>query len=284
MNTPTSQLHTNNAAQRAPFATQRIERHNALGVTHQSSWGIAVEAPVEIAVNGVPWTVMLATPADVEDLAVGIALTERVLRDAGAIERIEVSEYLHDVSVNIVAPKHAFDQSAMRSRSVLGSTACGLCGLESLAQLHARSAADDSTSRERVAIDDHAIRSAVNALASQQPLNAATRSVHAAAWCTTSGEIVAVREDVGRHNALDKLIGALARQQRLHEIGFIVMSSRCSYELVYKAAKANTQLLATISAPTTMALEWAAALSLPLVCCSADADIVRFPVETQRGS
>ena len=244
----------------------------------ENTWGIAVEAPVEIALNDTPWTVMLATPSDLEDLAVGLALTEGVLRDVTAVQQVTISEFLHDVSVNIVASESSLDLTAIRSRSLLSSTACGLCGLESLVQLRERFV--NRTTRDAgVVITDDAIRSAFSALPDHQPLNRATRSVHAAAWCGLSGSIDLVREDVGRHNALDKLIGALARRHWLDAPGFVVMSSRCSYELVYKARVANTQLLATISAPTTMALEWSDALSLPLVCCSGGLDVVHFPAE-----
>jgi FdhD protein len=250
------------------------------------SWGIAVEAPVEIALNGVSWTVMLATPADLDDLAIGLALTERVLRDARTVERVERSEYLSDISVNLVVPEAQLDRAALRARSLVGGSACGLCGLESLAQLHARSGRalpgdDAQTLGTPPAVSDEAVMSAFAALPMHQPINRETHSVHAAAWCDLHGAIALVREDVGRHNALDKLIGALARQDRLTEPGFIVMSSRASYELVYKATAASTALLATLSAPTTMALEWAAALGLPLACRAgggAQAGVVHFPV------
>ncbi len=255
------------------------------GDTHRAvqsvTWGIAVEAPVEIALNGTPWTVMLATPADLADLAVGLALTERVLRDAHAVTDVIVSEFLHDVSVNLIVPESALDTTAIRSRSLLGSTACGLCGLESLAQLHARGTSA-SAERQRADVSDAAILRAFAELPSHQPINAATRSVHAAAWCAPNGAIELVREDVGRHNALDKLVGALARRTMLAQPGFVVMSSRCSYELVYKASVAHTLLLATVSAPTTMALEWSNALQLPLACRvggDSDARVVRFPTE-----
>ncbi len=270
---------------RAAFERRAVAVSNAHGGTHGDAqsvtWGIAVEAPVEIALNGTPWTVMLATPADLADLAVGLALTERVLRDAAAVTDVVMSEFLHDISVNIVVPESALDMTAVRSRSLLGSTACGLCGLESLAQLHARGATGNAE-RHDADVSDAAILRAFAELPAHQPINAATRSVHAAAWCNVSGDIELVREDVGRHNALDKLVGALARRGALTTPGFVVMSSRCSYELVYKASVARTLLLATVSAPTTMALEWSAALQLRLACRvggDSNARVVRFPVE-----
>lgn len=245
--------------------------------TRGAWWGIAVEAPIEVALNGVPWTVLLGTPHNVADLAVGVALTERVLRDASRITDVCVSEYLHDVSVNLVAPDSAFDLTRQRSRSLVSSTACGLCGLESLAEL-ASQMGTGALLEVRGDVADAAIRIAFGALASQQPLNRETRSVHAAAWCSTRGEILLVREDVGRHNALDKLVGALATRGALASDGFIAMTSRCSYELVYKAAQTGARLLATISAPTSMALAWSRELALPIACV-AGADVVRFPLE-----
>jgi FdhD protein len=270
---------------RHPYDRRPIVTTASDGVARGEVWGIAVEAPIEIALNGTPWTVMLATPADIEDLAIGLAITERVLRDAQVVQEVVVSEYLHDISVNLVVPEDGIDLSVLRSRSLLSSTACGLCGLESLAELHGRAERRDRSATAPIA--DAAVLQAFAALPSRQPINQATRSVHAAAWCLPDGEIVLVREDVGRHNALDKLIGALARAGQLSEPGFVLMSSRCSYELVYKAAVANTQLLATISAPTSMALEWSAALALPLVCCLGSegrARVVRFPVDDPEAS
>jgi FdhD protein len=254
--------------------------HRADGTRFDTTWGIAVEAPVAILRDGAPWTVMLASPTDLEDLAVGLALTERVLRDPTAVLAIDISAYLQDVSVNLIVQESALDLEAVRARTLASSTACGLCGIESLAQWHQR--VGEAVPRHDIA--DAAIRAAVTALPAYQPLNARTRSVHAAAWCLPDGTISIVREDVGRHNALDKLIGALARAGRLQEVGFIVMSSRCSYELVYKAVTANTQMLVSLSAPTSLALTWARTLALPLACVVPDRgegpSIVHVPVET----
>jgi FdhD protein len=129
-------------------------------------------------------------------------------------------------------------------------------------------------------VSDDAVLRAAAALPFLQPLNAATRSVHAAAWCTMDGEVALVREDVGRHNALDKLVGALARTARLDEGGFVLMTSRCSYELVAKASFTGARLIACASAPTSMALTWSAALGIPAVTIAradGQSSVVQFP-------
>jgi FdhD protein len=268
-------MHVDTRLAREPFMQRTMI---SLRSTRSVSWGLAVEAPIEIALNGVPWTVMLGTPADVVDLAIGVALTEGVLRDAAAVREVEVSEFLHDIAVNLVVPVDQLDESARRSRSLQMNSACGLCGLESIAQLRARPRRARAAGSDTAPIADAAVLAAFAELPAHQPLNRATRSVHAAAWCALDGEILLAREDVGRHNALDKLIGALAQRALLAGDGFIVMSSRCSYELVYKAALTDARLLATISAPTSMAVEWSAALGLPLACRAGD-DIVRVAPE-----
>lgn len=241
------------------------------------AWGIALEVPVEVTLNGEPWTVLLASPTDLEDLAVGLAVTEGVLRDVTGVEAIHTATFLRDIRVDLRIPPWALDLSARRARTLVSGTACGLCGIESLAQLELRRPA----SRAPVeSIPDTVVQRAFAALPDHQPLNARTHSVHAAAWCTLDGAIQVVREDVGRHHALDKLVGALARAGALDAPGFIVMTSRGSYELVAKAAAANTQLLATISAPTALALFWAKALGVPLAATRRTGDvvqIVRFP-------
>lgn len=249
------------------------------GAAAGRDWGIAVEIPVEIRLNGAPWTVMLATPCDVEDLAVGLALTERVVTDARTIEAIDIATWLGEVSVDLTVPAAHLRNPSRDGRSLAGNAGCGLCGLESLTAFHLRQQETGGSGRSDQVISDEAIVAAFTALPGQQPINRQTRSVHAAAWCRPDGSIEDVREDVGRHNALDKLVGARARQHRLGRPGFIVMTSRCSYELVSKAAAAGASLLATISAPTTLALTWSQALGIPLACCGPDRQVVRFPQE-----
>ncbi len=249
------------------------------GRNHARVWGIATESPIQISINGVPWTVLMATPCDLEDLAIGLALTERLLPDAQAVTGITVSAFLHDATVDLTTDAAHADSAAPARRSLISNSSCGLCGLESLAQLQAMRSARAATHAGTVQIPDDAIAAAFTALPSHQPANRATHSMHAAAWCEPDGTIVLVREDIGRHNALDKLIGGLARSGRPASAGFIVMTSRCSYELVAKASVINAHLLATISAPTTMALEWASALDLSLACVTSDG-IVRFDEPT----
>jgi FdhD protein len=239
------------------------------------SWGIAVETPVEIGLNGTPWTVMMATPIDLEDLAVGIASTERIVaRDS--IRAVSIQNYLEGVAIDLTVPPEAIAPQMQRRRSLEGRVGCGLCGVEALAALPRR---PNESAPPRSPVDLRAIRAAFDALAARQPLNRETHSVHAAAWCRLDGTIDLVREDVGRHNALDKVVGALARARRLDDDGFVVMTSRCSFELVYKAASTRAAALATISAPTSLALDWSIALGLPVLSRGADGAIVEFPYE-----
>lgn len=256
----------------AGHAAVTVTSADADGRETPAVWMLAVEAPVQVAVNGTPFTVMLATPTDLDDLARGLLLTEQVIASAQVIRDVEVRTWLGETLVNVVVAPDAVQTGRLGARTVLGNSACGVCGVESLAHLQARGAA---VPRPRRAVDDGAVARALNNLSAQQPLNRATRSVHAAAWCDMGGRIALVREDVGRHNALDKLVGALAARRWLDDDGFIVMSSRCSYELVYKSSVTNAQLLATISAPTTMALQWASALELPLACANGRGDDLR---------
>lgn len=240
------------------------------------TWELAAEAPIQIMVNGSPFTVLMATPADLDDLALGLLLSEQLLTHADAVERIVIESWFGEMQLSVHVEPRGLREERLGARTLMANTGCGLCGIESLAQLHSRTA---RTTGEVVPVADAAIQRAFEALPEHQPLNAVTRSVHVAAWCDMSGTILVVREDVGRHNALDKLVGAMARADLLHELGFIVMSSRCSYELIYKASATNAQLLATISAPTTMALQWSTMLGLPLASAHRRGDeigVVRF--------
>lgn len=221
---------------------------------------IAVERPVALEFSGIGYAVLMATPADLDDLAVGFALTERLIDTFADIVAIDVFSAEHGDIVRVQLIPDRFDRLTERVRHRTSESSCGMCGLENLDQamrpLPRAARADD--------VEDAALFRALDALYPVQRLNRATGAVHAAAACSQGGAIDLVREDVGRHNAFDKLIGAMLRSGRGWEGGFALLSSRCSYELVEKAVLAGCPLLATISAPTSLALSRAREAGLAL--------------------
>jgi len=244
-----------------------------------ASWGIAEEVPVEIGFNGKAWTVMMASPTDLEDLAVGLALTEGIIQSGSDIERIDIRPFPEGITADIRLPASKLKTERLQKRALDGRTGCGLCGVETLADLH-RPATNQTRHTE---ISEPAIKAAFDALPEHQPLNSETRTVHAAAWCDPEGHILLVREDIGRHNALDKLAGARLRDGECEEAGFVILSSRCSYELVFKAARLHASLLASLSAPTGMALDLARSLSLGLATRGPNGQIIQFSGEEKDG-
>lgn len=222
---------------------------------------VAVELPVALTVNGVSQAVMLATPADLEDFALGFALSEGWIARAGELLDVEVDASGADGIELALRVTAAREQGLkLRRRQLAGRSGCGLCGLESLADF----AALQPAPVQAPSVDDAALARAMAALADAQPLNARCGGLHAAAWCTPDGRLLLSREDVGRHNALDKLIGARARLPALAGPGFVAMSSRASHELVHKAAMAGVGLLACVSAPSSLAIATARRLGLQL--------------------
>ncbi len=222
---------------------------------------IAVEAPVNILFGAIPFAVMMTTPADLEDFAVGFALTEGIVESLNDIRGVEIERAEQGLKVNVALAGERMSAHLARGRAISGRTGCGLCGIADLAALPA--------ARARIAdvepVNPAAVKAALEALDHSQPLNAQTRAVHAAAWCDRSGAIVALREDVGRHNALDKLIGALVRGGISPAEGFFVITSRCSFEMVAKAAIFGAATLVALSAPTSLAIERAEASGLTLI-------------------
>jgi FdhD protein len=222
---------------------------------------IAVETPVNILFGGVPFAVMMTSPCDLEDFAVGFALTEGIVATAGEIRGIEIASVARGLQVDVALAGDRMSAHLARKRALSGRTGCGLCGVEDLAQLPA----PRGRVERQAPIAPAAIRAALGALDASQPLNAETRAVHAAAWCDRRGAIVALREDVGRHNALDKLIGALARRGVGPADGFVLITSRCSFEMVAKVAVFGAATLVALSAPTSLAIELAQASGLTLI-------------------
>lgn len=222
---------------------------------------IAVEAPVNVLFGGVPFAVMMTTPTDLEDFAVGFALTEGIVGSLSDIRDVAVERAAAGLKVNVTLAGERMAAHLARRRAISGRTGCGLCGVEDLADLPTARRVDANAAP----VGPAAVAAALRALDRSQPLNARTRAVHAAAWCDRAGAIVALREDVGRHNALDKLIGALVRAGVSAGDGFFVITSRCSFEMVAKAAVFGAATLVALSAPTSLAIERAKACGIALI-------------------
>ena len=222
---------------------------------------VAIERPIALEFNGIGYAVMMATPSDLIDFATGFALSERLVDAADQIVDVVAFTAPNGEVVRTTLAANRAEALIERARHRASESSCGMCGIENLEQ--AMRPLPRVTSTTEVSSDQ--IFTAVDALRDRQPLNRATGAVHAAAWCAADGSLRMVREDVGRHNAFDKLIGAKARAGKDWEGGFALLSSRCSYELVEKAVLANCPLLVTISAPTELAIERAASAGLRLI-------------------
>jgi FdhD protein len=222
---------------------------------------VAEEIPVALAYNGVSHAVMMATPADLEDFALGFSLSEGILQHADELLDIGLADAPQGLIVKMTISAHRFAALKERRRNLTGRTGCGLCGVDSLDQAIRPLRAV----RRQSAVAVEAIERALGDLAGRQLLNRVTRALHAAAWADSDGNIRIAKEDIGRHNALDKLIGALAAAKIDPASGFALITSRCSYEMVQKAATAGIPMLVAISAPTALAVRMADAANLTLV-------------------
>lgn len=228
---------------------------------------LAAECAVALVFNGVSHAVFMASPQDLPELALGFALSEGVIDSVADCYGCEVQSEPQGLAVHLQISSRCMARLQQQRRTLAGPSGCGLCGVESLAALDLEPAPLNPAPWAS-AIDAALVLRAVAQLPPQQTLNADCGALHAAAWATLAGELAWVFEDVGRHNALDKLLGHLAQQKCLDEPGFVVMSSRASYELVRKCARLGVQALATISAPTSLAVQLAqrARLSLWGLC------------------
>jgi FdhD protein len=222
---------------------------------------LAVETPVAVEINGLGYAVMMATPADLADFAYGFCLSERLIEQPGDVVDVDTHDAEQGVILRITLVPDRQERVIERVRHRISESSCGLCGIENLEQalrpLPRLAAAPP--------IADAAIFRAIGDLRAHQPLNAATGAVHAAALCGADGAIRLAREDVGRHNAFDKLVGAMLRGGHRWDGGFALLSARCSYELVEKAVLSGCPMLVTVSAPTSLAVARAAEAGLRLV-------------------
>ena len=222
---------------------------------------VAAEVPVAFAFNGAPFAVMMATPEDLEDFALGFPLAEGLVMAAGDVRIEDIQTHLEGASIALRIPHEAAARLATRRRAMEGRSGCGICGSQSIEAV----LMPPPQVPQGAAIEAEALARALAALHALQPLNARTGATHAAAFVASNGELQLVREDVGRHNALDKLVGAMARGARDPASGFALVTSRASYEMVMKAARAGFPLLAAISAPTALAVMLAEHAGMTLV-------------------
>jgi FdhD protein len=222
---------------------------------------VVEEVAVALVYNGISHAVMMASPRDLEDFARGFSLTEGLVAGASEIYDIEVEEVGRGIEVKLEISSQRMAALQERRRNLTGRTGCGLCGVDSLgAALRPVAAISGLEPVSRAAITR-----AMAVLPALQLLNRQSGAVHAAGWADRSGALLAVREDVGRHNALDKLAGAIAKAGSAAPGGFVVVTSRCSYEMVQKAAAMGAAAIAAVSAPTSLAIETAEQAGMPLV-------------------
>jgi len=237
-----------------------VERRRGARHEHVAD-AIAEEVPVAFVYNGRPHAVMMATPADLPDFARGFTLTEAIVERANEIGAIVVEPALAGIELRIDIPAARGAKLEDRVRELTGRTGCGLCGAQTL-EAAVRHPPPVS---EPLPLDGAALRRALDALARQQTINVATGATHAAAWVAPNGDIVCLREDVGRHNALDKLIGALVARGTDFRAGFVLVTSRASFEMVMKAATVGIGAVVAISAPTALAIALAEQANVTLI-------------------
>jgi FdhD protein len=237
-----------------------VERWSA-GTLSLAEDAVAEEMPIALVYHDVPHVVMLATPADLEDYAIGFTLSEGLVANMGEIRGVTVTHGQGAADVHISVAWERFTALLQRRRNLAGRTGCGLCGAETAADAIREVAAVPAG----VSVTSAQLHQAIEELKQRQPINARTGSVHAAAWVLPGEGIQLVREDVGRHNALDKAIGALARSGADFAAGYMLITSRASYEMVQKCATLGIPMLAALSAPTAFAVRLAQGAGLTLV-------------------
>jgi FdhD protein len=248
-----------------------VTRHRGADATRTTD-RVIEEVPVALVFNGISHAVMMVTPRDLQPFAMGFALTEGLVSQASDVFDIEVREHARSFEIDITIATQEFVQLKQQRRSMAGRSGCGVCGIESLELLDLQPERIEAAPLAGPATGHRTRRVGTG---QYQQLQRATGGVHAAAWCSADGAVLRVCEDVGRHNALDKLIGHLALDGVDMQNGFVFMSSRASYELVRKAARMNIPMLATISAPSTLAIDIAAEAGIKLVSfCRQDGCVV----------
>ncbi len=253
-----------NAKEAYPCTRRTVVFSKRLGSYGPAEDSLAEEVPVALVYNGISHAVMMATPADLEEFAVGFSLTEGIVRDRSEIYGIDVLPACRGLRVELEISSERFMRLKERRRAMTGRTGCGLCGVDQLSEVIRPVAKLPSTASFSLRRIDHALA----AMRQRQLLGDETGCTHAAALVSEAGDVIACFEDVGRHVALDKLLGARALsgpESRLHQSRIALVSSRASYEMVQKAASCGIEVLLTVSAATGLAVETAQKCGLTLV-------------------
>lgn len=243
-----------------PLASLSVRRWRD-GVWQQAEDNIAAEVPVALSYNSIPHVVMMATPRDLEDMGVGFTVSESLVADHSELRGVELDISSGAFEIRLAVTGSRLGEMLQRRRNLTGRTGCGVCGAETVEDAIRRPPpvpAGGSTTREQMV-------AALRRLRELQPLGALAGSLHAAAWVSWEGEVQQVREDVGRHNALDKLIGARLRAGQSMADGYVMVTSRASYEMVQKTATLGIRMLVAVSAPTSLGVELAQQCGLTLV-------------------
>ena len=246
----------------APVSATVVNVRGGIERAPGEDW-VAEEVPVAMVYNGVSHAVMMASPCDLEDFALGFSISEGILEKPEQLFSIEIKPTQDGVEIDMHIAGDCYARLREQRRNMVGRTGCGLCGTESLAHV-ARAIA--KVLAQPLPTDD-AVQAALHSLKNYQPLQSQTGATHGAAWCDSRGEIVQAREDVGRHNALDKLIGARLREggDQAFDKGFALISSRASFEMVQKSASVGISTLVAVSAPTALAIREARESGMNLI-------------------
>ncbi len=244
--------------QDAGIKRREITQRTSKGTVTRSDM-VANEVPVAFIYNGNSHAVMMATPIDLNDFAVGFSMTERIIDSPSDIHSIEIRRAHHGMTIELDIAEHLIERLSSKNRQFSGRTGCGVCGISDLA-----AAIPNLDPIQKTALPEHhVIQKSMTIFAEQQVLQRQSGAVHAAALFSQEGSFIAAREDIGRHNALDKLIGGHIQSMTAQH--FIVLSSRASHELVVKSVIAGVGTLVSISAATTLAIELAKKTNLNLI-------------------
>lgn len=259
-----------------PVVSTPATRRTRAGAHEDATTAVADETPVALVFNGIAHAVMMASPSDLEDFALGFALSEGIIDSRADWRGADVETHAHGIEIHTEIATHCFVRLKARRRALAGPTGCGLCGIESLQTFEAVPTPLVQPTW-MASLADAQVLDAMQAMTAHQPANALTGGLHAAGWVPADSDApLHVLEDVGRHNALDKLIGRLARLGIHPADGFIVMTSRASFELARKCVQMKVPLLATISAPSSLAIQHAKAGNLMLLAFCRGDSATRF--------